>query len=61
MIFDRWGNKYFETIDVNECWDGRYNNQAVRAGVFVYMVDLEYTFCVEVESIKKYGDVTVLD
>jgi gliding motility-associated-like protein len=60
-IFDRWGNKYFQTNDLMDCWDGTYNNKDVRAGVFVYLMELEYTYCVDVESITKYGDVTVLD
>lgn len=25
MVFDRWGNKIFETHDINEGWDGRVN------------------------------------
>ena len=61
IIFDRWGNKYFETTNLTECWDGTYNNKNVRAGVFVYLMELEYTYCVDVQSITKYGDVTVLD
>ena len=60
-IFDRWGNKYFQTTDLMECWDGTYNNKNVRAGVFVYLVELEYTYCVDVQSITKYGDVTVIE
>ena len=35
IIFDRWGNKYFETTDLAECWDGLYNGKKVRTGVFV--------------------------
>ena len=61
IIFDRWGNKYFETTNLTDCWDGTYNNKDVRAGVFVYYMELEYTYCVDVESITKYGDVTVMD
>lgn len=60
IIFDRWGNKFFETTDLNDCWDGTYLGKDVRSGVFVYMLDLEYTYCVEVESLKKYGDVTIV-
>ncbi len=60
-IFDRWGNKYFQTTDLMDCWDGTYNNKNVRAGVFVYLMELEYTYCVDVKSLKKYGDVTVLE
>ena len=60
LIFDRWGNKYFETTDMTECWDGRYNGKEVRTGVFVYLLEMDYTYCVEVESMKKYGDVTIV-
>ena len=59
LIFDRWGNKYFETTDMDECWDGFYNGKNVRTGVFVYLLEMDYTYCVDVESLKKYGDVTV--
>ena len=60
IIFDRWGNKYFETTEMSECWDGMYNGRNVRTGVFVYLLDIEYTYCVEIENLKKYGDVTVV-
>jgi len=60
IIYDRWGNKYFETTDMDECWDGLYNGKNVRTGVFVYLLDIDYTYCVEVENLVKYGDVTVV-
>ncbi|MEM9545489.1 MAG: PKD domain-containing protein [Bacteroidota bacterium] len=60
IIFDRWGNKFFETTDINDCWDGIFNGKNVRTGVFVYVLDLEYTYCVEVENLQKQGDVTVV-
>jgi len=59
VIYDRWGNKYFETTDMDECWDGLYNGKNVRTGVFVYLLEMDYTYCVEVENLKKYGDVTI--
>ena len=60
IIYDRWGNKYFETTDMDACWDGMYNGKNVRTGVFVYLLDIDYTYCVEVENMVKYGDVTVV-
>ncbi|MDF1699208.1 MAG: PKD domain-containing protein [Saprospiraceae bacterium] len=60
IIFDRWGNKYFETTDLEDCWDGTYNGTRVRSGVFVYVLEMDYTYCVEVETFTKYGDVTVI-
>jgi len=38
-IFDRWGNKVFETTNINSGWDGMYNGKPQPYGVYVY--DLE--------------------
>jgi gliding motility-associated-like protein len=35
-IYDRWGNKVFESTDPKACWDGTYNGQALDPAVFVY-------------------------
>jgi len=61
MVFDRWGNKLFETTDFNECWDGYFQKQRVRTGVFVYLMNLEYTFCTEIKNLEVAGDVTIVD
>ncbi|WP_165779247.1 T9SS type B sorting domain-containing protein [Brumimicrobium salinarum] len=36
QIFNRWGEKVFETSDINECWDGTYRGGAVNTGSYVY-------------------------
>ena len=35
-IFDRWGEKVFSTADPKDGWDGRFGNQEVNPGLFVY-------------------------
>ncbi len=35
-IFDKWGNKVFETNNINERWDGSYHGQMVNPGIFIY-------------------------
>lgn len=35
-IYDRWGNKVFETDKVNEGWDGMYKGKEMNSGMFVY-------------------------
>ena len=60
LIFDRWGNKMYESNDYNDCWDGFFHNKIVRSGVFVYMLNVEYTYCEEIETYQKVGDVTVI-
>lgn len=39
MIFDRWGEKLFEGTDLQTGWDGRYKNQPVQEGVYVFRVE----------------------
>lgn len=38
MIFDRWGEKLFETDDLNEGWDGTYKGNLVASGIYVWKV-----------------------
>ena len=35
-IYTRWGEKVFETHDINDCWDGRYNDNWCMPGVYTY-------------------------
>ena len=56
-IFDRWGEKVFESSDPNYGWDGTYRNKPVDTGVFIYTVDGFLSSGVEV---KKKGNVTLL-
>lgn len=38
-IFNRWGNKVFETGNISEGWDGSWNGSPQPMGVYVYMVE----------------------
>lgn len=35
-IYNRWGERVFESTDVDFCWDGTHREKAVNTGVFVY-------------------------
>jgi len=35
-VYDRWGNKVFETTTTDLCWDGMYKGKELNAGVFAY-------------------------
>lgn len=37
-IFDRWGQMVFETKNINQSWDGTFNNTIVNTGVYVYWI-----------------------
>lgn len=38
-IFNRWGIKVFESNNIDQGWDGRFNGEPQPMGVYVYMVD----------------------
>ena len=38
LIFDRWGEKVFEAIDLNDGWDGYYKGKLCTNDVFVYKI-----------------------
>jgi gliding motility-associated-like protein len=37
-IYDRWGEKVFETSDQKICWDGTYRGKALNPGVYAYFL-----------------------
>jgi gliding motility-associated-like protein len=57
VIFDRWGEKVFETNDINNGWDGTFRGQKMNNGVFVYY--LQATFK-NGEEVTKKGDITLI-
>jgi gliding motility-associated-like protein len=39
-IFDRWGNKVFESNDRDISWDGSFNGKPMPSGVYVYVIEV---------------------
>jgi len=37
-IYNRWGQKMYETTDLNKGWDGNYLEQPAQDGVYVYKI-----------------------
>ena len=56
-IYNRWGQKVFETDDASICWDGTMNGKPVSPGTYFYYIKAE-THC---EKIFRKGDITLLD
>lgn len=42
LIFNRWGEKIFESFDPNHGWDGTYMGKEMNPGVYVYYIDIEF-------------------
>lgn len=57
VIFDRWGEKVFETDDVNAKWDGTYNGKDMNGSTFVYYVKGLYK---DDRPIDLKGNVTIV-
>lgn len=39
QVFNRWGQKVFETTDQTVGWDGTFNGEPLNSGVFVYRLE----------------------
>jgi len=38
-IYNRWGNKVYESTDIEQGWDGTYNGTPQPLGVYIYIID----------------------
>lgn len=56
-VYNRWGVKLFETKDVNEGWDGRFNDKPQPMGVYIYTVEATSPTG---RAINKQGNVTLV-
>ncbi|HPQ07616.1 MAG TPA: gliding motility-associated C-terminal domain-containing protein [Bacteroidia bacterium] len=57
VIYDRWGEKVFETTDKNACWDGTYKGKELNGATFVYYIKgTKY----DNTLIEKKGNVTLV-
>ncbi|MGZ4055752.1 MAG: DUF7948 domain-containing protein, partial [Bacteroidia bacterium] len=56
-IYDRWGEKVFESVDANFNWDGTYHGKTLDPAVFVYYI--KATFVNDV-SIERKGNITLI-
>ncbi len=56
-IYNRWGQKIFETDDINEGWDGRFNGDLAPEGIYVYTARGKY---VSGKEYTKSGQVLII-
>lgn len=57
IIYDRWGNKVFESNNINDGWDGKYLGQPENTGTYVYYFEGTYT---NGNSFSKKGNVALV-
>ena len=57
IIYNRWGEKVFESSDQTICWDGTHRNIALDAAVFTYHLQATLT---SGEKIHKKGNISLM-
>ncbi len=57
QIFNRWGEKVFETSSLSESWDGTFRGQKLDTGVFIYKAD---GVSIDGQEFKMKGNITLL-
>jgi gliding motility-associated-like protein len=56
-VYNRWGELVFESNDRLKGWDGKFKDQLVDPGVFVYYLEIT---CFNQENYFKKGNITVI-
>lgn len=57
-IYDRWGNKIFETTDYKEGWTGKKNGYTYKNGMYTYYLNYQSS---EGETFKKVGSFNLIN
>ncbi len=57
IIFNRWGEKLYETSDLNTGWDGKANGAICQEGVYTYYIQL---YSKDMKKLEFRGTVTLL-
>jgi gliding motility-associated-like protein len=57
IIFNRWGEKVFESNEADFCWDGTFRGKILDPAVFVYMINATYT---SGEEKSKKGNISII-
>ncbi len=57
IIYNRWGEKVFQSTDINNGWDGRYRNNDCQAGVYYYKLEVK---CIGGKTFLTSGDITLI-
>ncbi len=56
-IYNRWGERVFQSTEQNNCWDGRHRGELVNSGSFIYKLNVTLT---NGETVEESGNITVV-
>jgi len=50
LVFNRWGQQVFSTMDADKCWDGYFNGVLQPIGTYVYYYKGKNSYCGKIEG-----------
>jgi gliding motility-associated-like protein len=57
-VYDRWGEKVFETTEVDQqCWDGTFRGKELNSGIYAYKIRVTLT---DGTYVEESGNLTLL-
>lgn len=56
-IYNRWGEKVFETSNTSICWDGTWKGKELNSAVFVYILD---GYLIDGSTINQKGNISLI-
>jgi len=57
VIYNRWGEKLYETSEITECWDGKFKGTEAPTGVYAYNLYLKQ---LDGKLVSKTGTITLV-
>ncbi len=54
VVYDRWGNRVFESFTPELAWDGQFRGEACESGVYVYRLEMDIRDC---QYVQLGGDI----
>ena len=58
-VYNKWGQKVFNTNDISKGWDGKFNGEKLQSGVYIWMIDA-HSDCYSDPYYHTTGNVTLL-
>ena len=60
IIYDRWGEKVFESTNFDEGWDGTFKGKPLSSAVFAYYLKATFLDLSGEREIEQTGNITLL-
>lgn len=56
-VYNRWGQRVFESKELNKTWDGTFNGELLNAGVYPYLLKVVFE---NGDNLEKRGNITLV-